>query len=260
MSNNIGVIGLGWVGKSMVELFPEAVVYDEPQDIGSIDALNETDIAFVSVPTPAMESGRLDTSIVEKVIGWCKSDLIVIRSTVNPGDTDRFKQETGKHIVMQPEFLGETPAHPMLDPTSRQWMVIGGEPTDRRKLIDAYTTTYNANTNIRQVTALEAEVIKLSENRAIGFKVMQMHELYQVCEAAGIDYYTIRDATYGDDPRFDLWFSFIYPDNLGFNSSKCLAKDIPAWCAWAESVGIRPDLTQQLIEKSNRFAKNQLED
>lgn len=251
MGLTVGIVGNGWVGHSMEQLFPEAEVYDRHKEIGSMALINERDIAFVCVPTP-LEDGKLDTSIVSEVVKECESDLIVIRSTVNPGDIDRLIGQTGKHIVFQPEFLGETPNHPMLDPSTRQWIVIGGEPQDRLKLIDLYTTVYNANTNIRQLTAYEAEVAKLTENRAIGFKVMQMHELADACEAAGIDYYTIRDTVYGDDPRFDLWFTFLYPER-GFNSSKCLVKDIPAWCAWAESVGIRPDITQQLIDKSNRY-------
>src|SRR5258708_6017459 len=99
----------------MVEMFPDAVVYDEPRKIGERAMVNACDIAFVCVPTPNVDHAELDTSIVEEVVDWCESDLIVIRSTVNPGTTDRLKEETGKHIVMQPEYLGETPAHPMLD-------------------------------------------------------------------------------------------------------------------------------------------------
>lgn len=244
------VIGEGWVGKSMIELFPDSVVYDEPLKIGERALVNECEIAFVCVPTPGKVNGELDTSIVEKVVDWCESDLIVLRSTVNPGTTNRLKKKTGKHIVMQPEYLGETPSHPMLHPTGRPFIVIGGEQRDRRKLIDLYSTVYNANTELRQVTALEAEVIKLSENRAIAFKVAQCQELYDVCEQAGLDYYTIRDAVYGDDPRFNLWFTFIYPDNRGFHSSKCLKKDVPAWAAWAESLGYKPEVTRVIIERS----------
>lgn len=232
--SEVAVIGEGWVGKSMIELFPNANVYDEPRAIGLREVVNRCEVAFVCVPTPNVGKGELDTSIVEEVVDWCESDLIVIRSTVNPGTTDKLKAKTGKHIVFQPEYLGETPAHPMLHPKDRPFMVIGGEGEDRRKLINLYTEVYNANTSIRQTTALEAEVIKLSENRAIAFKVLQAQELYDACEAAGVDYYTVRDAVYGDDPRFNLWWTFIYPDARGANS-KCIPKDVYAWAAWAES-------------------------
>ena len=242
------VIGEGWVGKSMLELFPQSVVYDEPLGKGTREQVNACKVAFVCVPTPNVEKGKLDTSIVEDVVSWCTSELIVIRSTVNPGDCDRLTEKYGKCIVFQPEYLGETPNHPMLHPTTRQFMVIGGFPKDRRKLIDLYTTVYNANTNIRQVTLLEAEIIKLSENRAIAFKVAQCQELYDACEKAGVDYYTIREAVYGDDPRMTLWWTFIYPDKRGFNS-KCIPKDVYAWAAWADDT----ELTDALLKYNDRL-------
>jgi len=242
-NTSVAVIGRGWVGKSMLDLFPDAVVYDEPLAEGTRSNVNKCDVAFICVPSPNVGKGALDTSIIEEVVRWCECPLIVIRSTVNPGTTDKLMKETGKRIVMQPEYLGETPKHPMLDATTRQFIIIGGEQADRRKLIDLYTSVYNANTNIRQVTALEAEVIKLSENRAIAFKVAQCQELYDACMAAGVDYYTVRDAVYGDDPRMNLWWTFIYPDKRGFNS-KCIPKDVYAWAAWAESA----ELTDALLE------------
>lgn len=247
----IKIYGNGWVGKAMKSLFPEALVHD-PQQGWISEAV--CDVAFICVPTP-LKDGKLDTSIVEEVVKTAKEDLLIIRSTVNPRDCDRFVALYNKKIVFQPEYLGETTNHPLSDQKARPFVIIGGTPANRRKVIELYQGAYNANVNIRQMTLLEAEVVKLSENRAIAFKVMQCQELYDVCEQAGIDYYAIRDAVYGDDPRFNLWFTFIYPDNRGFNSSKCLLKDVPAWCAWAESVGVDPILTQTLVDKSNKYAE-----
>lgn len=251
----VGIIGYGWVGKSMHKLFPDALIYD-PNYLRTInkETINKCDIVFVGVPTPHIDEGKLDTSIVEKVISWCEADLIVVRSTVNPGDCNRWAEFFDKNIVMQPEYLGETPNHPLLDPKSRPFLIIGGTPPNRRKLINLYTTVYNANVTIRQVSTYEAEVIKLTENRAIFFKVMQCQELYDACEKAKIDYYTVRDAVYGDDPRFDLWWTFIYPEARGANS-KCIPKDVYAWSAWAESVGYKPEITRALLERNKKWVK-----
>jgi UDPglucose 6-dehydrogenase len=261
----IGIAGYGWVGKAQKELFPSAYVYDEPQIEQSLPpaqsenairigraALNNCEVAFICVPTPNRPDGSLDSSIVEEVAGWCESDVICIRSTLNPGDADKIKEQTGKHIVTQPEYLGETTAHPMLNPKERPFVILGGEPQDRRKVIEAYQGAYNANISIRQVSNLEAEVIKLTENRAIAHKVAQCQELYDVCEAAGVDYYTVRDAVYGDDPRFNLWFSFVYPERRGMES-KCIPKDVLAWAAWAESAGIEPTITKAILAKNEEW-------
>lgn len=261
----VGVIGEGWVGKAMISVFPEATVYDEPKIKEKYrgearnaaikagrTAINACEVSFVCVPTPNNRDGSLNTRIVEEVVDWCDSELIVIRSTVQPGTSDRLKEKTGKRIVTQPEYLGETTAHPLLDEGARQFLILGGDQPDTRKLIELYQEVYNANTNIRQVTNLEAEVIKLSENRAIAHKVAQCQELYDVCEQAGVDYYTIRDAVYGDDPRFNLWFTFVYPQQRGMDS-KCIPKDVYAWQAWAESVGYTPQITGALLQKNREW-------
>jgi UDP-glucose 6-dehydrogenase len=246
----IGIIGgKGFVGKAMVKLFPDALIFDSKSEQSEIDSC---DAVFVCVPTNLKE-GELDISIVESVVEKCKSNLIIIRSTLNPGTCDYLEEKYKKNIVMMPEYVGETVSHPLLNEATRSFLVIGGKEENRRKVIELMQTVYNANINIRQVSNLEAEIIKLTENRAIAFKMMQCQELYDVCEKAGINYYTVRDAVYGDDPRFNLWFTFVYPDKRGFNNSKCLKKDVPAWVTWARKVGIYATLTQMLVLRSDVY-------
>lgn len=267
----IGIIGYGWVGKGQHKLFPDAVIYDKhnpyiPEEETlptTMDDINKCDIAFVCVPTPLKKNpsrrGRaategLDCSIVEEAVQNCKCPLIVIRSTVMPGTTDRLAKKYKKHLVFQPEYLGETVGHPLFDPKGHQFLVLGGAPEDRHKVIEAYQLAYNANVRIRQVTAYEAEIVKMSANRAVAFKVAQCQELYDACKAAKVDYYTIRDIVYGDDPRFNLWFSFIFPKSRGFNS-KCIPKDIYGWAAWAESCGFEPKLTRAMLKVNEKYLK-----
>jgi len=71
-----------------------------------------------------------------------------------------------------------------------------------------------------------------------------------------VDYYKIRDAVYGDDPRFNLWWTFVYPDKRGFNS-KCIPKDNYAWCRWAENHGYEPELTRDLLKRNKKWIKSQ---
>lgn len=248
----IKIYGYGWVGKAMKVLFPDALVHDPAQKMLQ---KKKADAAFVCVPTPNKKDGSLDISIVEEVVSKASENLIIIRSTVQPGTCDYLEKKYRKNICMQPEYLGETINHPMTDQKARPFLIIGGRPDVRRKVIEIYQKAYNANITIRQVSNYEAEVIKLSENRAIAFKVAQCQELYDVCEKVGVDYYTIRDAVYGDDPRFNLWFTFIYPDKRGFNS-KCIPKDVYGWAAWAESLGYNPELTFKLLEINQKYIKS----
>jgi UDPglucose 6-dehydrogenase len=240
----VKIYGYGWVGKAMQTLFPEAGVHDPSQGMFCEE---KCDVAFVCVPTPLLD-GKLDTSIVEEVINKSEEDLIILRSTVMPGTCDKL----GKNIVFQPEYLGETVAHPMSDQHSRPFIIIGGTPENRRKAIELYQTVFNANITIRQVSNYEAEIIKLSENRAIAYKVAQCQELYDVCQLTGVDYNVIREAVYGDDPRMNLWWTFVYPEARGF-SSKCIPKDVYGWAAWAESAGYDPRLTKKMLEINEEY-------
>jgi len=233
----VKIYGLGWVGKAMLDLFPDAVIHDP--ELGYFNT-QKADIGFVCVPTPPTEGGQLDTSIVEDVVRTAEEDLLIIRSTVNPGDCNKWEAMYGKNLVFMPEYLGETVAHPLLDETKRNFLIMGGAPKNCRKAIELFMTVFNANVNIRQMSLLEAEVVKLSENRAIMFKVMQAQELYDACEKNGVDYYTIREAVYGDDPRMNLWWTAIYEQRGAF--SKCLPKDVYAWDAWAKT-----PLTKELL-------------
>lgn len=246
----VKIYGIGWVGKAMKTLFPDALVHDPAQGLISEE---QVDVSFICVPTP-LKDGKLDTSIVEEVVRGCNSPLIIIRSTVMPGTCDKM-EIWGKSIVFQPEYLGETVEHPLFDQKSRPFLILGGRPENRRKAIELYQEVYNANIRITQTSLYEAEVIKLSENRAIAFKVAQCQELYDACQAAGVDYYTVRDAVYSDDPRFNLWHTFVYPDKRGANS-KCIPKDVYGWAAWAESVGFNPELTNKVLEINDAYIRN----
>lgn len=255
---SVGIIGYGWVGKAMRQMFPDAYTYDDALLQGSIPRMSKddayaADIVFICVPTPNKPDGSLDASVVEECVARVNyKSLVVIRSTVQPGTCDYLAKRYKRPVVFQPEYLGETTAHPLLDPKTRPFLIFGGDKRYTRKVIELYQTVYNANVLIRQTSLKEAEVIKLSENRAIAFKVAQCQELYDVCEAANIDYYTVRDAVYADDPRFNLWWTFVYPESRGFNS-KCIPKDVYGWAAWAETIGIKPELTTALLKTNEKY-------
>lgn len=265
MKKRVAIIGFGWVGKGMHKLFPDAIVFvrdidkyakDNPEVkfTDQKEDVNACDVAFICIPTPCVDEGRLDTKGVAECVSWLETPLIVVRSTINPGDSQAFEEIFKKRVLVQPEYLGETPAHPLLDMATTPFIVIGGHWPERQRLIEIYQEVYNANIKIRQMNGYGAEIVKMTENRAIAFKVAECQELYDVCQAANIDYYAVRDAVYGDDPRMNLWFTFVYPEKRGFNS-KCIPKDVYAWCAWAESLGYKPELTRALLKKNKEWIK-----
>jgi UDPglucose 6-dehydrogenase len=199
-----------------------------------------------------MEFNGLDMSIVEEVVMEYDPGIFVICSALQPGTSQRLSSTYNRKIVVQPEYFGETVGHPMVELGNQKFLILGGSQENVYKVIKLYQKVYNANIKIRRVSVYEAEIIKLSENRAIAYKVAQCQELYDACIAAGVDYETIRQAVYGDDPRFNLWWTWIYEDNRGMNS-KCIPKDVYGWQAWAKEVGANPELTIAMLKYNDKL-------
>lgn len=244
----VGIIGCGSLGWAVHKLFPAASLHDPPLNYKDSAAF-EADFNFICVPTP-LEEDLLDMGIVDKVVGQCQG-IVIICSTLIPGTGDLLAKIYHKGIVVQPHYFGESIGHPLKDLSKQPFLILGGDSDDIDKVIDLYKTVYNANIRIRKVSRLEAEVIKLSENRAIAFKIAQCQELYDACIAAGVDYNTIREAVYGDDPRFTLWWTFVY-DSRGFNS-KCIPKDVYAWKAWCREKGVDSSVTSAILARNEEL-------
>ncbi len=245
--SSVGIVGLGAVGRGIQTLFPHAVGYDEPLGIGSRDEINRCQFAFVTVPTPEGKDGACDTSVVEEVISWLETELIVIRSTVAVGTTDRLREATSKRIVFQPEYgPGETPDHPFANVRDIRWIILGGESRDTISIADLYKTTFSAEIVIHQTDARTAELTKYMENCFLALKVTFCNEFYDLAEALGVDYNELREL-WLLDPRMGRSHTFVMPDDRGFGGN-CLPKDLNAVLATAEQAGHRPTLLAAVRE------------
>lgn len=237
MNFSVGIIGYGMVGHVMHQLFPDAYIYDEPKNIGSKQIINYCDYVFVCVPTPMAEDGHCDTSIVDDVLNWIDRDcMIIIRSTVPVGYTFGQRVLSGKHIVFQPEYFGETVAHPFADAHNRNWITLGGDKSDTSKVAELYQTVFTSELIINQVDSNTAELAKYMENSFYSTKVSFCNQFYDLAEAYGVDYNTLRE-TWLLDPRISRSHTFVYPDNRGYGG-KCLPKDTAAIIYQGDAVGV----------------------
>lgn len=261
----IGIIGKGVIGSAIAQLFNntkdiEVFFYDVMPPFNTQTHKNQIDacdFAFVCVPTPFMGRG-LEMNIVTNIVQEFNPSIFIICSALQPGTADSLSNTYKKNIVVQPEYFGETASHPLTELKKSNFLILGGKSEVVDNVINLYQKIYNANTRIRKVSAYEAEIIKLSENRAIAFKVLQCQELYDACKKNGVDYNVIREAVYGDDPRFNLWWTFVYDDNRGL-SSKCLPKDLYGWRFWAKSSGSNTDLTDAALAYNGGLLQRQKE-
>jgi UDPglucose 6-dehydrogenase len=251
----VACVGGGVVGSAMRALCgPETVIYDVRKEPGyTLDkaAVNACDVAFIAVPTPMAKDRTCDTSIVEEVVAWVTCPLIIIRSTVAPGTTDRLCRDYKKSIVFQPEYLGETPAHVFGTMAERSFVVLGGSVENTSKAADFYKHYYNAYVQFYFCDAVTAEVCKYMENAFYAVKVTFVNEFYDIAKAHGVDFNVLREMWLADT-RISRDHTFVYPDARGF-SGKCLPKDCNAIVQSSLQRGFTPKFMQACLKLNDEI-------
>ena len=246
----VGIVGIGHVGNTMVELFPNAVKYDINHDYDTPDMINQCDIAFVCVPTPMRKDGSCNTDIVSNVLAWLNTSLIVLRSTVPVGYTDTMRKILNKRIIFQPEYYGETINHRFANPHNRSWITLGGPTEDCEIVSQLYQTIFTSEIIINIVDAKTAELAKYMENCFYATKVTFCNQFYDLAQKYGVNYSQLRE-TWLLDPRISRDHTFVYQDNRGYGGS-CLPKDLAATISQGIENGVNVDFLKQ-VEKTNEF-------
>ncbi len=250
----VGIVGMGHVGSLMNLLFKDAVVYDELKNIGSMDEINKCKITFVCVPTPKCADGSCDVSIVENVLNWINSDIIVLRSTVPVGFTEAQKSKLNKKIIFQPEYYGETKAHPFQNPNNRDWITLGGATQDVNEVVKLYQKVYNSNIFINVVDSKTAELAKYMENSYLAMKVTFCNQFYDLAKIMGVDYNQLRE-TWLLDPRIGRSHTFVFEDDRGYGGS-CLPKDVASIINQANNENVNFDLLKSVEKINGKLYKN----
>ena len=249
-----GIVGYGHVGKAMHTMFKDAIIYDKFANLGTREEINSCDAVFVCVPTPQMQDGHCDTSAVEDVIQWVESKIIILRSTVYVGFTDEMCKKYNKEIVFQPEYYGETVAHPFANLNERKWLAFGGTKRGIDLAIKVYQEVINSNVRIFQSDAKDVEMAKYMENAFLAMKVTFCNEMFDIARALGADYNCVREI-WTADPGIGTSHSFVYEDKRGYGGS-CLPKDMSSIVAQAKDKKIDCTLLASVIRKNFLYQKN----
>jgi len=77
-----------------------------------------------------------------------------------------------KKIVFQPEYYGETVAHPFANLSDRSWLSFGGEQEAIDMAIEIYQSVINSNVKIYQADSDTVEMAKYMENAYLAAKVI----------------------------------------------------------------------------------------
>ncbi|MBU2052996.1 MAG: nucleotide sugar dehydrogenase [Nanoarchaeota archaeon] len=259
----IGIIGFGFVGKTFVKVFKEyfeVSIYDKfKEDYKNPEVLNNSEIIFICVPTPMMESGEIDLSIIHESMELLSSmkfkekPLIVIRSTVVPGTVDSLKEKYDFEIISNPEFLREKTAVEDFKKSNR--IVIGADKIENSEKLESLYKIISPNIKYVKVDSKTAEMIKYASNVTLSGQIAIANEIYQICKVLGVDYDIVREALLCDS-RIGRNIEVPGHDgNFGFGG-KCLPKDLNALIYLLFEKGYNPKLLREIWELNKRIRKN----
>ena len=244
----IGVIGQGYVGTAIKLGFQDhykVLTYDK-FDLGKSthskisDLVEETKVLFVCVPTPMRKDGTCYTGIVEEVIReineTAKDHIVVIKSTIPPGTTDRFHHEfSNVTVIFNPEFLTEE--NFLEDFKNQNRIILGGSRKGTNKLRQIYSKVFPKATIVKTGDK-HAEMVKYFTNCFLATKVSFANEMYNICQQLDLDYDKVVEyATYDERLGKSHW-AVPGPDGDFGYGGHCLPKDLSAIVSEFETYGL----------------------
>jgi len=249
----IGIVGQGYVGTAIKVGFEPHYDYIHTYDKFDIskstvpnlkDLVDKCEVIFVCVPTPMRKDGTCYTGIVEEVIKEIDYNvdtdkdkpIVVIKSTIPPGTTDKFNKSYSNVIVIfNPEFLTEE--NFLEDFKNQKRIILGGNRIGTNKLRQIYSKVFPQATIVK-TGSKTAEMTKYFINNFLATKVSFANEMYKVCEQIDIDYDKVVEyATYDERLGKSHW-AVPGPDGDFGYGGHCLPKDLSAIINQFETYGL----------------------
>mgnify|MGYP003625586385 FL=1 len=249
----IGIVGRGFVGSAVEFGFSAQTgcdakvrVYDK-DPLKSIHTLEETinksDFIFLSVPTPSNPDGSMHLGVLEsalqeiQAVNKRKNNIILIRSTVIPGTTDKLcKKFTKLNMVFNPEFLTERSAK--FDFINQSRFVLGGRKRNTGRVAELYRWRFGDSVPCIETNCNTAEMIKYMNNCFFATKVSFMNEMKQIADKTNIDWDMAVEGFVRDGRIGHSHLAVPGPDGRGGFGGSCFPKDVQAMINFGDQLGL----------------------
>ncbi len=269
----IGIVGVGMVGGPLKRYFEEHKGYLRGKDLflfdtdpkkGFYDPVNKADVIFISVPTPRSKNGSANISFVEDAVSRIKGEkIIVIKSTIPPGTTEKFQAHYPKHkFLFNPEFLTERHAWEDFIRPDRQIVGFTKQSIDVAYLVLSllpkapFMSPGGLNTyHALKISATEAEIIKYGGNAHFARKINFANSIAMLASTLDADYENVRLGMAADYRIGDSHLDVAHGGYKGFGGF-CLPKDIDGLIASFEGQGLHE--SADLLRKDREFNENLL--
>lgn len=255
---NIGIVGHGFVGQAIEYGFTNDLVnitISDPRLGTTIDDLDEDlDVAFVAVPTPMGDNGKIDASIVISVVGQLVESteaIIVLKSTVTPDIVEDIAEMAPSRFVYNPEFLTE--ANAKEDFVDTKFHVFGGTDYAVGKAIECYIKYSNCYDlgNIWSCTAPEAAFVKYTINTFLATKVTFFNQMKDDMDRFGADYDDVMDIVKQDSRIGTSHMQVPGPDGKRGFGGACFPKDTAAMYNFSDDF----ELLKSVLTINNNYRK-----